>query len=61
MGLIQLTSFLIRRRNYNTNTQQRGDLVKTQEDDGHLQAKEKDLRRNQPEDILSLDFKPPKL
>ena len=37
----------------------RENLVKTQREDGHLQAKERGLRRQQPADTLILDLLPP--
>lgn len=37
---------------------QKGDHVKTQWEDGHLQEKERDLRRNQPTSTLTLNCSP---
>lgn len=40
---------------------QRGDCMKRHQEGGHLQAKERGLRRNQLFGYLALDFKPPAL
>jgi hypothetical protein len=50
-----------KKRSGHRHTQEKKDLVKAQGEGGHLQVKEIGLRRNQPANILILDFQPPDL
>ena len=51
-----LIGYLYKKRKLGHREVQREDLVKTQGENRHSQAKEGDLRRNLPSDILISDF-----
>lgn len=55
-ALINYDQYPYKKREVEHRSTVREDHVETQEEDIHLEAKERDLRRNQPGNILISDF-----